>query len=115
MYSYLVNNVTAHLLLMPSKPGESPIPGFLAFALILVVFYFFMIRPQMKKAKDQRKFHETISKGDRVVTIGGLHGKVAEIKDTTLIIEAEGGTRLKIEKSAISVDFTKRLKDNPNA
>lgn len=74
--------------------------------LIVVVFYFFMIRPQLKKSKQQKKFREALAKGDQVVTIGGIHGKVAEIKDTTLIIEVEGGNKLKIEKSAVTSEFT---------
>ena len=78
---------------------------FLMLGLIVVVFYFFMIRPQLRRSKQQRKFREGLSKGDQVVTIGGIHGKVAEIKDTTLIIEVEGGNRLKVEKSAITSEF----------
>ncbi|MEQ8324307.1 MAG: preprotein translocase subunit YajC [Vicingaceae bacterium] len=78
---------------------------FIMLALIVVVFYFFMIRPQLKRSKEQRKFREALTKGDHVVTIGGVHGKVAEIKDTTLIIEVEGGNRLKIEKSAVTSEF----------
>lgn len=74
--------------------------------LIVVVFYFFMIRPQLKKSKQQKKFREALAKGDQVVTIGGVHGKVADIKDTTVIIEVEGGNRLKVEKTAITSEFT---------
>ncbi|HAW51620.1 MAG TPA: preprotein translocase subunit YajC [Flavobacteriales bacterium] len=79
---------------------------FVMLALVVVVFYFFMIRPQLKKSKEQKKFREALTKGDQIVTIGGIHGKVAEIKDTTVIIEVEGGNRLKIEKSAITSEFT---------
>jgi len=79
---------------------------FIMLGLIVVVFYMFMIRPQIKKSKQQKKFREALSKGDQIVTIGGLHGKVAEIKDTTVIIDVEGGNRLKIEKSAINSEFT---------
>ena len=79
---------------------------FIMLGLIVVVFYLFMIRPQLKKSKQQRKFRESLSKGDQIVTIGGIHGKVAEIKDTTVIIDVEGGNRLKVEKSAIVSEFT---------
>lgn len=82
---------------------------FLPFILIMVVFYFFMIRPQMKKAKDQKKFREAIKKGDKIVTIGGIHGKIVEVNDSTFIIEVEGGNRLKIEKSAISMENSATL------
>jgi len=77
--------------------------------LIFVVFYFFMIRPQMKKQKQAAKFKEEIKKGDRIITIGGLHGKIAEISDKNFIIEVEGGMRIKIEKSAVSMESTAAL------
>src|SRR5581483_5800555 len=77
--------------------------------LIFVVFYFFMIRPQMKKQKQAAKFKEEIKKGDRIITIGGLHGKIVEISDKNFIIEVEGGMRIKIEKSAVSMESTAAL------
>lgn len=76
-------------------------------AAIIGIFYFFMIRPQQKKAKDQKKFVEEIKKGDLVVTIGGAHGRVAEIEGDTLILEFERGARIKFSKSAVSMDNTK--------
>jgi preprotein translocase subunit YajC len=79
---------------------------FIPLVLIIVVFYFFMIRPQLKKAKDQKKFRENIKVGDKVVTIGGIHAKISEIQDTTFIITVEGGVKLKIEKNAVSMDST---------
>jgi len=75
--------------------------------LMIIVLYFFMIRPQQKKAKDQKKFTEEIKKGDYVVTIGGLHGRIAEIEDDAFIIEVERGGRLKYSKSAVSMESTK--------
>lgn len=74
------------------------------FLLIIVVFYFFMIRPQMKKQKEGKKFMESLEKGQRIVTIGGLHGKIEEVRETTVIIAVEGGGKLKVEKRAISPD-----------
>lgn len=74
---------------------------------IIAVFYFFMIRPQQKKAKDQKKFVDEIKKGDYVVTIGGAHGRVAEIEDDTIILEVERGGRIKFNKSAISMESSK--------
>jgi preprotein translocase subunit YajC len=79
-------------------------PQFLIMMLLLiVVFYFFFIRPQSKKAKEQKKFREALKKGDKIVTIGGIHGKILEVRETTVIIEVEGGNRLKMEKSAIAM------------
>lgn len=76
----------------------------LMFVLMFVVFYLFMIRPQMKKTKEEKKFREELKKGDKVVTIGGIHAKIVEVKETTLIIDTGEGQRLKIEKAAISKD-----------
>ncbi len=71
--------------------------------LIIVVFYFFMIRPQMKKTKEAKKFRESLKRGDKIVTIGGIHGKIVDdSNETTFVIETEGGGRLKIEKSAVA-------------
>ncbi|HEY0030909.1 MAG TPA: preprotein translocase subunit YajC [Bacteroidia bacterium] len=77
---------------------------FFPLILIIVVFYFFMIRPQLKKSKDQKKFRENIKVGDKIITIGGIHGKISDIQETTFMITVEGGVKLKIEKSAISMD-----------
>jgi len=74
---------------------------------IIAVFYFFMIRPQQKKAKDQKIFIEEIKKGDLVVTIGGAYGRVAEIEDDTFVIEFERGARIKFLKTSVSMDSTK--------
>ncbi len=82
---------------------------FLPWILIIVVFYFFMIRPQTKKAKEQKKFRENLAKGDKVVTIGGVHGKIAEMKDDSVVITVEDGNRLRVEKNAISMDSTTQL------
>ena len=77
--------------------------------LIIVVFYFFMIRPQMKKAKDHKKYVEEIKKGDRVITTSGIHGKIVDLNDATFLIEVEGGTKIRFEKSAISLESSKAL------
>ncbi len=69
--------------------------------LMIVVFYFFMIRPQMKKQKELKKFREGLKPGDKIVTIGGIHGKILEISDSTVLIQSEG-TKLRIEKAAVS-------------
>jgi preprotein translocase subunit YajC len=100
---------TLHIFLMAPQGGQSSIGAFLPFILIAVVFYFFMIRPQTKKAKDLKKFRESIAKGSRIVTIGGIHGKVVDTKDTTLLIEVEDGSKLRIERAAVSQDFSAGL------
>lgn len=89
-----------HTILL--QAAGNPLSQLLPILLVIVVFYFFMIRPQMKKAKEQKKFREAIQKGDKIITIGGIHGKVFEVADTTLLIETESGSKLRVEKSAIS-------------
>lgn len=81
----------------------------LMMVLMFGILYFFMIRPQQKKAKDQKKFVEEIKKGDYVVTIGGMHGRVAETEDDTFILEVERGARIKFSKSAVSMESTKAV------
>lgn len=77
---------------------------------ILLVFYFFMIRPQQKKQKDQKKFISEIKKGDEVVSIGGIHGKVTAIDDSTITLEVDRGARIKFEKASISLESSKANK-----
>ncbi|HEK22336.1 preprotein translocase subunit YajC [Mucilaginibacter sp. 44-25] len=79
------------------------------FGLIAVVFYFFMIRPQVKKQKDQKKYVDELKKGDRVITSAGIHGRIYEVADTTFLIEVENGARIRFDKSAISLDASKAL------
>ena len=77
--------------------------------LIIVVFYFFMIRPQVKKQKDQKKYVDELKKGDKVVTTAGIHGRIADIAETTFLVETEGGGKIRFERSAISLDASKAL------
>jgi len=96
---------------MPPSEGQegSGYMSFLMLFLIIIVFYMFIIRPQMRKSKEQRKYREQIKKGDKIITIGGIHGKIIEVSDQTFIIEVEGQNRLKIEKSAVAMDSTSQL------
>jgi preprotein translocase subunit YajC len=73
----------------------------LMLGLMVLIFYFFMIRPQMKKQKELKNFRENLKAGDKVVTIGGIHGKILEVSDTTVLVQAEG-TKIRFEKSAIA-------------
>ena len=72
--------------------------------LLIVVFWLFFIRPQSKKAKEEQKFREGLKKGDNVVTIGGFHGKITEVKQTTVMISIGPNTEVEIEKSALVKD-----------
>lgn len=75
---------------------------------ILLVFYFFMIRPQQKKQKDQKKFISEIKKGDMVVTVGGVHGKIASMDEATVILDVDRGAKIKVDKSSISLEASKQ-------
>jgi len=87
---------------------------FFPLILIFVVAYFFMIRPQMKRQKDEKKFLADIKKGDKVITKSGLHGKIVDLndKDSSCVIETMAG-RLKFDRSAISMEGSKKLNPAP--
>ena len=86
------------------------IGAFMPFILMFVVVYFFMIAPQMKRAKKEKKFAAELKKGDRVITKSGLHGKILELndKDGTCVMETMSG-KLKVERSAISMEMSNKL------
>ena len=77
----------------------------LPFLLMFVVIYFFMIRPQQAKAKKEREFESGVKVGDKIVTKSGLHGKITELAETTVVIETMSG-KLKMERSAISLEMS---------
>lgn len=93
----------------PQQGGNGAVTPILLGAMILV-FWLFMIRPQAKKAKEAKKFIENLGKGDKIVTIAGIHGTIYKVNDdNTLQLETSPGTYLKIEKSAISAEWTTAL------
>jgi preprotein translocase subunit YajC len=83
------------------------------FGLIAVVFYFFMIRPQVKKQKDQKKYVNELKKGDKVITTAGIHGRISEVAESTFLVETEGGGKIRFDKSAISLEASKALNTPP--
>jgi preprotein translocase subunit YajC len=95
-------------LLMANPSGKSSGFEFIFLGLMIFVFWMFMIRPQAKKAKEQKNFINNLQKGDKIVTIAGIHGTVNKINEdgTTLQMETSPGTYLKIERSAISLEWT---------
>src|SRR5688572_4350659 len=95
-----------YALLLQAQTG-SGWTSMIFMGLIIVVFYFFMIRPQQKKAKDQKAFVSELKVGDKVVTIGGAHGRIAELDDDTVVLEFERGARIRYSKSAVSMENSK--------
>ncbi|MFV7236279.1 MULTISPECIES: preprotein translocase subunit YajC [Flavobacterium] len=81
---------------------------FAPFLLMFVVIYFFMIRPQQKRAKNEKEFESTLKVGDKIITKSGLHGKISELADTTVVVETMSG-KLKMERSAISMEMSAAL------
>jgi preprotein translocase subunit YajC len=81
---------------------QSIVPTLVMFGGIFLVMYFFMIRPQQKKQKEARKFRDNLKEGDNVITIGGVHGKVSDVSDTSVVVIVESGAKLRFEKSAIA-------------
>ncbi|MGK7393119.1 MAG: preprotein translocase subunit YajC [Candidatus Cyclobacteriaceae bacterium M3_2C_046] len=96
-----------NFILLQAAPGGD-YSSLILLAAIAIIFYFFMIRPQQKKQKDQKKFLEAVKKGDQIVTIGGIHGRIASIEGDLVILEVEKGGKIKLEKSSISLEASKR-------
>ncbi len=99
-------NIFNFFLSVPPAEAQNPIMAFAPFVLIIIVFYFFMIRPQMKRQKELRKYREALKKGDAVFTSSGIYGKVSEIKDDSVIVEIADNVKVKMDKSAIVIDMT---------
>jgi len=96
------------ILAQASAGGTGILGQVFLFGSIILIMYFFMIRPQQKKQKETKKFIEDIKKGDEVVTIGGIHGKVSSVEGDVVFLELDRGLKVKVEKSAISLDFSKK-------
>lgn len=96
-----------HLLMAAPQGGEAAPAGsmlttIIMFGLIFVIFYFLIIRPQNKKQKETKKMLEALKKGDKVVSIGGIHGSIQSIKDDTVVLKIDSDTKMTLSRSAIS-------------
>ena len=98
-------------ILLQAAGGGGGLSGMLMIVAMIVIFYFFMIRPQQKKQKEIRKAREAMNTGDRVVTAGGIHGKLKDISDATVMIEVAPGVQMKVDKNSV---FPAGV-ENPNA
>lgn len=100
-------NTLAFILLQakPATPGnQNMLTSLLPLLLVFVVFYFFMIRPQMKRQKELNAFRNSIAKGDKVVTTGGIYGKVVDVTDNVITIEIANDVKVRVDKSAVLKD-----------
>ncbi|MDE0471581.1 MAG: preprotein translocase subunit YajC [Ekhidna sp.] len=91
--------------------GGGGITSFIPIIGMIAIFYFFFIRPQQRKQKETKRYLKEVKKGDMVVTVGGIHGKIMEVSDTTVLMDVDRGTKLLVEKSSISLEASKRLND----
>jgi len=96
------------LMAQPAADGSQPNPlmTFLPMILIIAVFYFFMIRPQMKKQKEVAAFRNSLQKGDKVVTTGGIYGKILELKDNYVLLQIDDNVKIRVDKSALVKDMS---------
>ncbi len=99
-------------LLLQASTGGANYTQFIMLAGMVAIFYFFFIRPQQKKQKDQKKFIEAIKKGDQVVTLGGIHGKIVTMEGSTVTLDVDRGNKLTVEKSSISLDSSKKVSED---
>lgn len=88
------------------QPRPSPLASFMPLILIILVLYLLLILPQQRRQKKHREMLSQIKKGDRVVTMGGIHGVVSDVKETTFIVKVDENTRIEIDKSAIAYKKT---------
>jgi preprotein translocase subunit YajC len=101
-----MSNLLSVFLMSTPQQGQSPWSSLVPLLLIMVVFYFFLIRPQMKRQKELKTFRESLKKGDRIVTTGGIYGKINNISDSVMTIDVGNNVLLKIDKSAVLRDTT---------
>lgn len=97
------------VILQAQGSGIMQVVFFLA---IIVIFYFFMIRPQVKKQKTEKQFRESLQKGAKIVTIGGVHGRIVDVNERTFTVEIDTNVKVRLEKSAVSAEATRSLETN---
>lgn len=102
----MMTSILNILLMMPTEEGQNPYSSFILLGLIIVVFYFFMIRPQAKKQKELTNYRKNLAKGDKIVTTGGIYGKVVEVKETYILIDVGDNVKLKVDKNGVVKDMT---------
>ena len=102
-----MNNLS--FILLQAQPGagqSNALVTFIPLLLVFGIFYFFMIRPQMKKQKELSNYRNSLKKGDKVITTGGIYGRIFEVKDNFVMLEVGGDLKLKVDKSALIQDPT---------
>jgi preprotein translocase subunit YajC len=114
-----MNNFVFYLLMgvpqggADAQGGGGPLPTFIMFGVIILIFYFLLIRPQNKKRKETEKMLSAIKKGDKVVTIGGIHGTIQNVKESTVLLKVDDNVKIEFLRSAISsvITVSKEIED----
>ena len=97
-------NLMNILMMAGGQQGGGAMSSIIMIVLMIAIFYFFMIRPQQKRQKEEKNFRDALQKGQQIVTIGGIHGKVVEVKETTVVIEVAHDVRIEMEKASIAMN-----------
>lgn len=95
-------------IFLQATGGGNPLMSILPIILIIFIFYFFMIRPQSKKMKEEKGFRDSLGKGDKVVTLGGIHGRIVEVQEKIFMVEIDTNVKVRMEKTGISAEATKQ-------
>ena len=98
--------LSMYVLQAAQAPQGSAAPMWIMLLLIFVVMWFFMIRPQRKQQKELEKFRNELKKGDKVVTVGGIYGTVAEIQERTVLLKVDGEIKIRVDKNSLVKDFS---------
>lgn len=99
-----MNNLAFLYLMGPTPEGQNPLVTFLPLILVFVIFYFFMIRPQVRKQRELTNYRGALKKGDKIITTGGIYGRITDVKDNTVTVDVGDNILLKIDKSAVLKD-----------
>jgi len=100
----MMSELMTIFLMSTAQEGQNPFTSLLPLILIMVIFYFFLIRPQMKRQKELKNFREALKKGDRVITSGGIYGKINNISEGVITIDVGNNVLIKVDKNAILRD-----------
>jgi preprotein translocase subunit YajC len=101
-----MNNFLSIILMGQPQQGNNPMSTIFLMVMLIVVFYFFMIRPQVKRQKDLKNFRESLQKGDKIITTGGIYGKINNISGNVVTIDLGNNVIIKVDKSALLKDTT---------
>ncbi|MBR4774583.1 MAG: preprotein translocase subunit YajC [Bacteroidales bacterium] len=109
-----MNLLYTFFLMAPAQNGsdkpDSIVPTILMFGAIILVMYFFMIRPQRKQQKEMANFRNSLKKGDKVVTVGGIYGEIVEVNEKTALIKVDGDVKLRVDKQGLVKDYSEAQK-----